>query len=135
MSREFRSVASVLVGIVLLGVLTVAQASANSDKSTKNEGHHSRLSKAAFWKHHKHQDKAAKPSPTTPKKVQAQKAQPKSAQLKQVSAKKTTGTKNQNQNQVHPSKSSKSSARKSTAVAKTNTSKKPNSGQTSSFKQ
>ena len=132
MRREFRNVASVLVCVILLGTLTLAQAGTSNDKNPKNEEHHSRMSKAAFWKHHKHQDKTAKPSPATPKKAQAQKTQSKTAQVKPVSAKKSIGTKKQNQ--THASKSSKPSG-KSAVVVKTKTSQKPSSGQTSSFKQ
>ena len=132
MNTNFRSVASVLVSIVVLGMLTVAQASASTDKNTKNDEHHSRLSKAAFWKHHKHHDKTAKPSPSMPQEAHTQKVQPKTAQLKPVSAKRSTATKEQNQ--AHASKASKPSTGKSVAVTKT-TSKKPTNEQTSSFKQ
>ncbi len=139
MRKQFRNLAIVLGSIVLLGIL--AQASASTDKdSKKNDEHHSRLSKAAFWKHHKHQDKAAKPSPATPQKAhtqkaQAQKAQPKTAELKPASAKKTIATKKQNQ--AHAKKASKpagKSAGKSAAVAKANSSKKSTNAQASSFK-
>ncbi len=137
MSKQFRNVASVLVSVVLLGMLT--QASANTDKNTKNDEHHSRLSKAAFWKHHKHQDKAAKPSPAAPQKAHTQKARPKAAELKPASAKKTTGTKSEAKAHVskaHATKASKPAGKpKSVGVAKTNTSKKSTNGQTSSFKQ
>ena len=133
MTTNFRSVASVLVSIVVLGMLTVAQASASTDKNTKNEEHHGRLSKAAFWKHHKHHDKTAKPSPSMRQKAQTEKVQPKTAQLKPVSAKASTATKEKNQ--THASKASKASTGKSVAVTKTNASKKPKNGQTSSFKQ
>lgn len=134
MRKQFRNVASVLASIVLLGML--AQAGASTDKNTKDAQHHSRMSKAAFWKHHKHQDKAAKPSPAAPQKAQKQKTQPKTAELKPASAKKTTTAKSQNQ--VHPKKASKTagkSAKKPAAVAKTSTPKKPANAQTSSFKQ
>lgn len=130
MRREFRNAASAVVCVILLGIFTLAQASTSKDKNTKNEEHHSRMSKAAFWKHHKHQDKTAKTSPATSKKAQAQKTQSKSAQVKPVSAKKATGTKKQNQ--THASKSSKPSG-KSAVVAKT--SKQPSNGQASSFKE
>lgn len=131
MRKQFRNLAIVLGSIVLLGIL--AQASASTDKdSKKNDEHHSRLSKAAFWKHHKHQDKVAKPSPATPQKAQAHKAQPKTAEVKPVSAKKTTGTKTQSK--VHASKASKPTG-KTAAVAKTTTSKKSTNAQTSSFKE
>ena len=132
MSTNFRSVGSVLVSIVVLGILTVAHASASTDKNTKNEEHHGHLSKAAFWKHHKHHDKTAKPSPSMRPKAQTEKVQPKTAQLKPVSAKTSTATKEKNQ--AH-AKASKPSTGKSVAVAKTNASKKPKNGQTSSFKQ
>lgn len=134
MRKQFRSVAGVLVSIVLLGVL--AQASASTDKNTKSQEHHSRMSKAAFWKHHKHQDKAAKPSPAKPQKAQARKAQPKAAEVTPVSTKKTTGTKSQKK--IHTSKASKpagKSAGKTAAVAKTSTSEKSANAKTSSFRQ
>ena len=73
----------------------LAQASGSSDKNAENEEHHSRMSKAAFWKHHKHQNKTAKLSPAAAQKAQKQKAQARPAEIKPVSAKKSTGTKNE----------------------------------------
>ncbi len=133
MRKQFRNVASVLVSIVLLGLL--AQASASTDKNAKNEEHHSRMSKAAFWKHHKHQDKTAKPSPATAHKTEKQKIQPKTAEVKPVSTKKTTPTKNEKKVDAKASKPAGKPAGKTVAVAKTTTSKRPTNAQTSSFKE
>jgi len=133
MSGNVRSVVNVLVSVALLGMLSVTQASANSEKTVNNQQHHSRMSKAAIWRHHKHKSETAKASPAAPQKTQAQKAQPKTAQLKQVSAKTATGA--QNPKQASHTKVSKPSTGKTSAATKTKPSQKTHDGQTSSLKQ
>jgi hypothetical protein len=133
MSGKVKTVVNVLVSVALLGMLSVTQASASSEKPVNNQEHHSRMSKAAFWRNHKHQAKTAKPSPSAPQKTQAQKAQPKTAQLKTVSAKTTTGA--QNQKQASATKVSKPSTGKTAAATKTKPAQKAHDGQPSSLKQ
>src|SRR5437868_4967732 len=133
MSGNVRSGVNVLVSVALLGIISVTQASASSEKTVNNQQHHSRISKAAIWRHHKHKSETAKASPAAPQKTQAQKAQPKTAQLKQVSAKTATGA--QNPKQASQTKVSKPSTAKTSAATNTKPSQKAHDGQTSSVKQ
>jgi len=133
MTGKFRSMVTVLVGVAALSTLSVTEASATSEKTTSNQEHHSRTSKAAFWRHHKHQDKIAKPVQATPQKTEVQKTQTKTPQLKPVSAKETTGA--SSQKRASASKVTKSSTEKTSAATKTKSSQKMHDGQTSSVKQ
>src|SRR5579864_2389343 len=57
MSKAIRTTLSLVVSLVLLSALTMAQpggSNADKDKNRdKNKEHHSRLTKFAFWRHHK----------------------------------------------------------------------------------
>jgi hypothetical protein len=138
MSGKVRIVVNVLVSAVLLGMLSVAQASASSDKTVNNQEHHSRKSKAAFWRHHK--DAGTKAKPAAAVKAQSQKPQAKPAQLKPVSAKMPVGKNNQKP-EKHASGASKSSSKKapasgkSAAATKTKSQQKAQPNQTALVKQ
>ena len=89
MSKAIRTILSVAISVVLFGALTMAQSSGSSNQSSdqnKDQQHHSKLSKAAFWRHHKNSDKSAQ------QKKGSQKSQTpaKTAQLRPASAKTTT---------------------------------------------
>lgn len=132
MSKAIRTTLSVVVSLVLLSALTMAQAGANADKDKKNEKeHHSRLAKAAFWRHHKESGKNTKP----PQAPQASKQAPvKTAQLKPMSAKLSAG-KNDQKPVPHASNITKPSAKKAPATNKTKPQHKTEDRQTASLKQ
>src|SRR5437764_3803533 len=121
MSKTVRSILSLLFSLALLSALTMAQANGNTGKT--NQEHHSRMSKAAFWRHHNKTEKNAKQAQTTPASKQPRS---KTAQLMPVSAKVSTGSKNQKQEQ-HAAKTSKPSAKKAAAASNTNTKTKAQS--------
>jgi len=96
MSKAVRTTLSFIVSLVLFSALTMAQAGANNaDKAKndkdKNKGHHSRLTKIAFWRHHKDKDtdKNAKPAQAT--QAPSKPAQAKTAEIKPVSTKQAAG--------------------------------------------
>jgi len=130
MTGKLRTMVNVLVCVA---ALSVAQASAATEKTTNDQEHHSRVSKAAFWRHHKHQDKAAKPAPAAAQKAESQKSQSKTARFKPVSAKVTTEV--NKQKPASASKVTKSSTEKTSAATKTKSSQKTHDGQTSPVKQ
>ena len=105
MSKPIRTTLTVMFGIVLLSTLTMAQNGANNTDKGKSKEHHSRLAKAAFWRHHKDVNKNVQQGQA--KRVPSKAAQAKTAQLKPVSAKQVTGTKNQQQHDSNVSKSSR----------------------------
>jgi len=133
MSKAIRTILSVVVSLVLLSALTMAQAGANADKGKNEKEHHSRLAKAAFWRHHKESVKNRKPAqaPQSSKQAPA-----KTAQLKPVSAKQSAG-KNDQKPAPHASDMSKPSAKKAPAPAtnKTKPQHKTEDRQTASLKQ
>ncbi len=131
MSKAIRTILSVVVSLVLLSALTMAQAGANADKDKNEKEHHSRLAKAAFWRHHKESVKNTKPSQAP----QASKQTPaKTAQLKPASAKLPAG-KNVQKPAQHASNTSKPSAKKAPAANKTKPQHKTEDRQTASLKQ
>src|SRR5260370_16632460 len=73
--------------------MTMGQAGGNNadqDKNQdKNKGHHSRLTKVAFWRHHKDTDKNAKQAQAT--QAPSNPAQAKTAEIKPVSTKQAPG--------------------------------------------
>lgn len=108
MSKAIRTALSLVVSLVLLSTLNTAQTAPSTDKK-EDKAHHSRLTKAAFWRHHPDAGTKTKPATaasTKPQsqKPQSQKPQAKPAQLKPVSAK-TTASKN-DQKPQKPSNSS-----------------------------
>src|SRR6266550_2955216 len=106
MSKVTRRILSVVVSLMLFSALTMAQTAKNS--TDKEKEHHSRFAKVAFWRHHKHADKNAKPAHAT----QSPSTQPqaKTAQLKPASAKPAAGK--NSQNQQHASQMSQTSGKK-----------------------
>jgi hypothetical protein len=132
MSKVIRTTLSLVVSIVLCSALTMAKAAGNNTDKDKNKAHHSRLTKAAFWRHHKNGDKSAKQ--TQAKRVRSKAAQVKSAQVKPVSAKQVTGKKEQKPEQ-HSSKATKSSAKKTPTANKAKPPQKTQDPKTVSLKQ
>ena len=123
MSNGIRTVLSVGVSLVLFSAIVTAQAGGNTAQKDQNKEHHSRLAKAAFWRHHKDTDKNGKQAqPKAPSKQ----AQAKTAQVKPVSAKQATGPKDQKKEQ-HASSVSKPSTTKKTPAA--NNTKQPQKAQ------
>jgi len=122
MSKVIRTILTVIFTLALCSVLTMAQATGNDKKTTTktatkatNQDHHSRLSKAAFWKHKdsNQNGKSANAKKTPSKKAPAKTSQKsaKTAQLKP--AKMTTGKKDKK----NASKTTKASTKKATAKA------------------
>ena len=87
MSKAVRTTLSLLVSLVLFSALTMAQAGGNNADKDKNKGHHSRLTKIAFWRHHKDTDKNAKQAQAT----QAPSKPATTAEIKPVSTKQAPG--------------------------------------------
>jgi len=119
MSRTTRTMLSLAASLMLLSAMTMAQAAAkNSAKDTgKDKQQHSRLSKAAFWRHHKDSSKNAKPAKATPAaSKQAKTAQVKPVSAKQVSGKPVTEKKDQKPQQ-HASNTSKPATKNATKTA------------------
>jgi hypothetical protein len=116
MSTAIRSILNLVVSLLLFSAMTMAQAGANNAEKDKNNEHHSRLAKAAFWRHHNDADKNAKPAQAT--QAPSKQAQAKTAQVKPASAKQTAGQKDQKQEQ-HASNVSKPSTKKTPAANKT----------------
>lgn len=130
MSKAVRTILSLAVSVILISTLALAQAAEKTDKNKSDKEHHSRLSKAAFWRHHKTSDKNAKQGPA--KQAQSQKTPAKTAQLKPVSAKTTAAGKqsaankneSQKQNASKMSKPAGKSVNKPASSTKANTVKK-----------
>ena len=99
-----------VIGLALLSTLTMAQNGSSADKAT-NQEHHSRLAKAALWRHHKDASKNVQQGQA--KQVPSKADQANTAQLKPGSGKQVTA--NRDQKQQHDSKISKSSAGKAVA--------------------
>lgn len=112
MRTALRTIFCITVGVALLAAVAIAQSSASTDKTkpskTADQQHHSKLSRAAFWRHHKDAAKDSK-QPKNSKQTKTSKAQAekptKGAQLKQVSAK--TTSKNDQKPMAHSKKESK----------------------------
>ncbi len=132
MRKVIRTTLSLVVGLVLFSALTMAHTGGNNADKGKNEQHHSRLAKVAFWRHHKDADKNAKQAHAT--QAPSKQAQAKTAQIKPVSTKQTAGQKDQKQEQ-HASNMSKPSAKKAPAANKTKPRQKAQDPQTASLKQ
>jgi len=116
MSKAVRNTLNVVFSLVLLNALTMAQPGGNNTNKNKNGGHHSRLAKIAFWRHHKEVDNNAKHAHVT--QVPPKQAQSKTAQIKSASAKQSAGKKDEKQ-QHHANNMSKRSAKKGTTESKT----------------
>ena len=132
MSKAIRTTLSLVVSLVLFSALTMAQPGGNNADKDKNTEHHSRLSKLAFWRHHKGTDKSAKRAQAT--QVPSKQAQAKTAQLKPASTKQVAGKKDQKQEQ-HASNMSKPYVKKAPATNKSKTKQKAEDPKTVSLKQ
>ena len=111
MNKAIRTIVSLVVSLLLFSAMTMAQAGGNSTEKDKSKEQHSRLAKAAFWRHHQDADKNAKQD-------QAKQAQAKTAKVKPASAKQVAGKKDQKQEQ-QASNVSKPSTKKTPAANKT----------------
>ena len=129
MSKAIRTILSLVVSLVLFSALTMAQAGGNNAAKDKNNEHHSRLGKVAFWRHHKDADKNAKPA-----QVPSKQAEAKTSQVKPVSAKQVAG-KNSPKAEQHASNTSKPSVKKAHAANKTKPRHKAQDPKTASVKQ
>jgi hypothetical protein len=88
MSKSTKTMMCVAGSLLLLSALTMAQTAAKNsgqDKTKQQPQQHSRLSKAAFWRHHPNSTKNATNAKVTPASSKQSKA--KSAEVKPVSAK------------------------------------------------
>jgi hypothetical protein len=136
MSKTIRTTLSLVVSLVLLSALTMAQpggSNADKDKNKdKNKEHHSRLTKFAFWRHHKGVDKNAKQSQAT--QTPSKQAQTKTAQIKPASTKQVADKKDQKHEQ-HASNMSKPYVKKAPAANKTKAQQKAEDPKTASLKQ
>ncbi|HEV2401256.1 MAG TPA: hypothetical protein VGS27_30255 [Candidatus Sulfotelmatobacter sp.] len=66
MTRAFKTIQRVALSAFLMSAIAAAQAPANNSDNTKSTQHHSKLSKAAFWRHNKDASKNAKQEPAKP---------------------------------------------------------------------
>ena len=132
MSKAIRTTLSLVVSLMLFSALTMAQSGGNNADKDKNKEHHSRLTKFAFWRHHKGVDKNAKQSQAT--QTPSKQAQTKTAQIKPASTKQVAGKKDQKHEQ-HASNMSKPSTKKVPAAKKTKPQQKGQDPKTVSLKQ
>ena len=132
MSKAIRTILSLLVSLVLFSALAMAQPGGNNADKDKNKEHHSRLSKLAFWRHHKDADKNAKQAHAT--QTPSKPAQAKAAQIKPASTKQVAGKKDQKHEQ-HASNMSKPYVKKAPATNKTKSQQKAQDPKTVSLKQ
>ena len=130
MSKAMGIMPSLVVSLVLFSALTMAQAGANSADRDKNEEHHSRLAKVAFWRHHKNADKNAKQAQAT--QAPSKQAQAKTTQVKPT--KQVAGKKDQKHEQ-HASNMSKPYVKKAPASNKTKAQQKAQDPKAVSLKQ
>ena len=113
MTKAIRTTLSLVVALVLFSALTMAQAAGNASKNKDTKEHHSRLSKAAFWRHKDGGKNAKQTKPAQ----ESKQSHAKTAQLKPASAKVSA---KKDQKQVQPaSKVSKPTAKKAPAASKT----------------
>jgi hypothetical protein len=132
MRKVIRIFLSLVVSLALFTTLTMAQAGGNNADKNKNKEHHSRISKLAFWRHHKDADKNAKQAQTT--QAPSKPAQAKAAQIKPASTKQVAGTKDQKHEQ-HVSNMSKPYVKKAPATNKTKAQQKAQDPKAVSLKQ
>src|SRR5258708_20421560 len=114
MSKAIRTTLSLAVALVLLSGMTMAQDAGNDDKNKDTKEHHSRLSKAAFWRHKDGGKNAKQTKPAQ----ESKQSHAKTAQLKPASAKVSAAKKDQKPAQ-HASNTSKAAAKKAPAASKT----------------
>lgn len=128
MRKAIRTTLTLVISVVVLCALAMAKTSGNNADKDKNKSHHSRLSKIAFWRHHKDADKKAKPQ------TQSKHTQTKTAQVKPVSAKQAADKKDQKPEQ-HVAQAKKASGNKRPAANKTKQGEKAQETKTASFKE
>ena len=116
MSKAIKTVLNLVVSLGLFSAMTMAQAGGNNAEKDKNNEHHSRFAKVAFWRHHKDAEK--NPKPTLSTQAPSKQAQAKTARVKPASANPTAGKKDQKQEQ-HASNVSKPAPKKAPAANKT----------------
>jgi hypothetical protein len=142
MSKAIKTGLSLVASLALFSSLAMAQASGYNADKDKNKEHHSRLAKAAFWRHHKDSDKNAKPAQATQalskqtptKQAPSKQAQVKPAQMKSAPAKQASA-KQGSKPAPHTVSMSKSSANKAPAAKKTKPAQKAQDLKTVSSKQ
>jgi hypothetical protein len=132
MRKAIRITLSLVASLALFSTLTMAQPSGNNDGKDKNKEHHSRISKLAFWRHHKGTDKNANQAQAT--QAPSKQAQAKTAQIKPASTKQVAGKTNP-QPEQQASKMSKVSTKKASAANKTKPRQKAEDHKTASLKQ
>ena len=132
MSKAIRTTLNLVVSLMLFSALTMAQPGGNNADKNKNKEHHSRLSKLAFWRHHKDADKNAKQAQTT--QAPSKQAQAKAAQIKPTSTKQVAGKKDQKHEQ-RASNMSKPYVKKAPASNKSKAQQKAEDPKTASLKQ
>jgi len=123
MSKTIKTILGLVASLFLLSALTMAERAPGTANKTVNKkedtAHHSRLAKAAFWRHHDDAGTKAKPAAAASTQAKSQKPQTKPAQLKPVSAKVTTGKTDQKpQKSSNSSDISKSPAKKAPVASK-----------------
>jgi hypothetical protein len=132
MSKAIRTTLNLVVSLMLFSALTMAQPGGNNADKDRNKEHHSRISKLAFWRHHKDADKNAKQAQAT--QVPSKQAQTKTAQIKPASTKQAAGKKDQ-KHEEHARNLSKPSDKKAPAANKTKARQKAQDPKTVSLKQ
>jgi len=132
MREAIRITLSLVVSLVLFTTLTMAQAGGNNADKNKNKEHHSRISKLAFWRHHKGADKSANQAQAT--RAPSKQAQAKTAQIKPASTKQAAGKKDQKREQ-DASNMSKPYVKKAPAANKSKAQQKAEDPKTASLKQ
>jgi hypothetical protein len=130
MSKVIRTTLSLVVSLVLFSALTMAQAGGTNVDKDKNKGHHSHLTKVAFWRHHKDTDKNTRQAQAT--QAPSKQARAKTAEIRPVSTKQAPGKKDQKQ---HASNMSKPSAKKAPAANRTKPGQKAQDPKTALLKQ
>jgi len=144
MNRVLKTTLGLVVSLFLFSASTMAETAPGTANKTVNKkedtAHHSRLAKAAFWRHHDDAGTKAKPAAGASTNAKSQKPQTIPAQLKPVSAKVASGKndqkpqKNSNSNDVSKSPSKKPVvASKSPAANKTKSQPKTQAHQTDSL--
>lgn len=112
MTKPARTTLSLVISLVLFSAAALARPGVNGADRDKNtdKGHQSRISKLAFWRHHRDSNK--KPT-IQAKQAQAKQAPVKTAQIKPAPA---TGKRDQKQRE---NATSKAAAKKGSATSKT----------------
>ena len=125
MNKTVRTTLSLFLGMALLSAVALAGVNGTAAKKDNKDQkeHHSRLAKAAFWRHHHNEKNSAKPQAhqSQPKKasVDAPKSTPKA--VKEANSKhvqknaEQASSKHVQKNATHVSKLSPSSAKKAPA--------------------